>query len=151
MTEKFTSIRIKGVSVYMARGYISYDDAIAEATRHYQHQLTKADAVLSAIRRREMQVYHQTGMYRARNRTEIMPENTPAANDIRACADHMVIGCPDCPGKSNTSPESLTCPDCGGNEFELFLGGQHSGQVACANCGLMFDTPDKTGASHDKT
>ncbi len=40
-------------------------------------------------------------------------------------------------------PESLTCPECGGREFELFLGGpRHSGQVACAGCGLMFDRPE---------
>jgi transcription elongation factor Elf1 len=59
----------------------------------------------------------------------------------QACIDHLVIDCPDCPQPASTEPDSLACPECEGREFELFLGGRHSGQVACAGCGLMFSPP----------
>jgi hypothetical protein len=79
MSDKFTSIRFNSVPVYATRGHVSYEDAVTEAKQHYQHQLTQADAVLSAIRRGEIQIYHQTGIFRVRNRIEITPGTILAA------------------------------------------------------------------------
>jgi hypothetical protein len=84
--------------------------------------------------------------------------------NARPCAAHLVIDCPDCPAAPDddiqplhqwrpapapaaAAPEQLVCPECGGTEFELFLGGRRSGQVACAGCGLMFDRPDAGSTS----
>ena len=34
---------------------------------------------------------------------------------------------------------SLTCPQCGGGDFSLQLGGRASGAVSCSGCGLVLD------------
>ena len=32
----------------------------------------------------------------------------------------------------------LTCPECLSTDFELWIGGKHSGEVSCRGCGLLF-------------
>jgi hypothetical protein len=71
MSERFTSIVISGAPGYAARGHVSRADVIAQARAHYERQLAIADMALTAIRKGEIRVYHQTGLYRVRNRREI--------------------------------------------------------------------------------
>lgn len=42
--------------------------------------------------------------------------------------------------------EALSCPECGGADFELMLGGRRSGQVCCRGCGLVFLTGPESDA-----
>jgi hypothetical protein len=71
MSEKFTSVRIGDAPAYATRGHVSYSDALAEARQYYESQLAQAASALAAIRHGNVRVFHQTGIYRVRNRKEI--------------------------------------------------------------------------------
>lgn len=68
MSDRFTSVQITGVPGYAARGHISYAEAIEQARRHYEYQLAQAEIALTNLRKGYVQVFQQTGLYRAHNR-----------------------------------------------------------------------------------
>lgn len=66
-----TVVRIPKSAGYAVRGHVSRSDALAEAERHYARQLAEAQSALEAIRSGNTKVFHQRGIYRVTDRTEL--------------------------------------------------------------------------------
>ena len=71
MSDKFTSVHITQSPGYAERGHVGYQEAIDAAKLHYESQLFQAERALAAIRAGNVRVFHQTGLYRVRNKKEI--------------------------------------------------------------------------------
>jgi hypothetical protein len=55
---------------------------------------------------------------------------------------------PPCPHHPEPA-DGLTCPECGGADFELRLGGRRSGEISCRGCGLVFVTGPEPAARRE--
>jgi len=71
MADKFTSVRTASRHGLVARGHISRAEAIAQTIVHYERQLREATEALSDLKAGFVDVYHQTGLYRVRNKREV--------------------------------------------------------------------------------
>ena len=71
MSENTTVVRAAGRNALLVRGHVTRAEAIKQAREHWAQQAAEARAILEAISRGEVRVFHQEGVNVPRNRTEV--------------------------------------------------------------------------------
>jgi hypothetical protein len=72
VSEKTTHIDADGHGL-MLWGHVPYAEAVMRLREHYQREVAAAEAALAAVRVGDVRVFHQRGVYVARDRREVLP------------------------------------------------------------------------------
>ena len=73
MSDPITEVYAGNEASYAIHGHVSAEQAIAETRRMLEHERDKSIRQLAAIDSGNVHVYHQRGVYIARNRRRVGP------------------------------------------------------------------------------